>query len=107
VVQGSGEDGTSEVQGIGDDEIGEDRTDARIKKIVRAMKRVEPQPEGADVYRLGDKHRFFKKVDELVDPWKRLYQIAADRAGLDLKDLVREVFRLENMWFKHLDGRDG
>lgn len=106
VVQSSGEGGTSDVQGIGDDEIGEDRTDARIKRIVQAMKRVKPQPNGADVYRLGDKHRFFKNAEELVDPWKRLYQIAADRAGLDLKDLVREVYRLENMWFKHLDGRD-
>jgi RNA polymerase I-specific transcription initiation factor RRN7 len=65
------------------------------------MKSVSPQsdPEGIDsgVKRLGSNYRCYKDVDELKGVMKRLYEVAAEVAGLSLRDLLRAVYSLEQM----------
>ncbi|KAK0643489.1 putative ribosomal protein [Cercophora newfieldiana] len=82
-------------------DLGEDEILARSKRVQAAMTRVDPRPEpgAADepVHRLGDLHQCFKEVGELEGPAKRLYEVAAEMAGIALEDFVKAVHSIEKM----------
>lgn len=65
------------------------------------MKKVHPQPdskeEGEEIRRLGFDYRCYKDVNELDGTAKRFYEVAAEAAGLSIRDLVRAVYSLEQM----------
>lgn len=65
------------------------------------MKSVSPQPDppGIDsgTKRLGSNYQCYKDVDELKGVTKRLYEVAAEVAGLSLQNLLRAVYSLEQM----------
>ncbi|KAK3987804.1 putative ribosomal protein [Cladorrhinum sp. PSN332] len=82
------------IEGISEEEI-----EARIYKVQKASKSVEPRAdpenEEIEVKRLGSDFRSYKYVEELEGPAKRFYEVAAEVAGLSLKDLVQAVYSLE------------
>jgi RNA polymerase I-specific transcription initiation factor RRN7 len=61
------------------------------------MKNVRPRPdrEGMSVKRLGSDYKFYKAVDELEGTAKRFYEVAAEVAGLSVRDLLRAVYSFE------------
>jgi RNA polymerase I-specific transcription initiation factor RRN7 len=65
------------------------------------MKSVSPQsdPQGMEsgTKRVGSDYQCYKDVDELKGVTKRLYEVAAEVAGLSLRDLLRAVYSLEQM----------
>ncbi|KAL2021943.1 hypothetical protein VTK56DRAFT_6362 [Thermocarpiscus australiensis] len=82
-------------------DIPQEGIEARIKRVQSAMKRVRPLPDGEDidesVKRLGSDYRCHKYIDELEGPVKRFYEAAAEAAGLSVRDLLRAVYRLEQL----------
>lgn len=63
------------------------------------MTTVSPRPDGEDggegVKRLGSDYRCYKDIDELEGPARRFYEVAAEVAGLSVRDLLRAVYNLE------------
>ncbi|KAK4465281.1 putative ribosomal protein [Cladorrhinum samala] len=82
------------IEGMSEEDI-----EARLYKIQKATKFVEPRPEpedqGVEVKRLGSDFRSFKFVEELEGHAKRFYEVVAEVAGLSTKDLVQAVYTLE------------
>jgi len=86
-------------------DMGDEELLARSKRVQGAMTFVVPRPKLASegfqgqevVHRLGDLHQCFKQVNELEGPTKRLYEVAAETAGLALEDFVKAVYSLEKM----------
>ncbi|KAK4130769.1 hypothetical protein BT67DRAFT_445392 [Trichocladium antarcticum] len=80
-------------------EIPQEDIEARIGRVQSAMKSVSSRPDPDDgkegVKRLGSDYRSYKHVDELEGPVKRFYEVAAEVAGLSVRDLVRAVYALE------------
>jgi RNA polymerase I-specific transcription initiation factor RRN7 len=72
-----------------------------VKRVHGAMKRAEPLPDtearGGSIKRLGSDYRSYKDVGELEGTVRRFYEVAAEVAGLSLRDLVRAVYRLEQL----------
>src|SRR4051794_16157103 len=73
-------------------EVPQEEIEERVKRVLSSMKSVSPQsdPDGVDsgTKRLGYNYRCFKDVDELKGVTKRLYEVAAEVAGLSLRDLL-------------------
>jgi RNA polymerase I-specific transcription initiation factor RRN7 len=65
------------------------------------MKRVSQLPDhggaGESVKRLGSDYSCYKDVDELEGHVKRFYEVAAEVAGLSVRDLLRAVYSLEQL----------
>ncbi|KAK4126342.1 hypothetical protein N657DRAFT_568983 [Parathielavia appendiculata] len=82
-------------------EVSQEELEERVKRVQRAMKRVEPRADteamGETIKRLGSDYRSYKELDELEGTAKRLFEVAAEIAGLRLRDLVRAVYRLEQL----------
>jgi RNA polymerase I-specific transcription initiation factor RRN7 len=82
-------------------ELSQEDIEERVKRVHGAMKRAEPRPDteavGESIKRLGSDYRSYKDVDELEGTVRRFYEVAAEVAGLSLRDLVRAVYRLEQL----------
>ncbi|KAL2177202.1 uncharacterized protein P884DRAFT_244232 [Thermothelomyces heterothallicus CBS 202.75] len=82
-------------------EVPQEEIEARAKRVLSAMKRVNPQPDSEEraeeIKRLGSDYRCYKDVDELDGIVKRFYDVAAETAGLSVRGLVRAVYSLEQM----------
>lgn len=63
------------------------------------MKRVRPvqdsESANTPIKRLGSNYQFYKETDELEGVTKRLYEVAAEAAGLSVYNLIRAVYSLE------------
>ncbi|KAK4166005.1 putative ribosomal protein [Cladorrhinum sp. PSN259] len=84
--------------------VSEEDIEARIYKVQKASKfvnpRLDPENEEAEIKRLGSDCQRFKYVDELEGPAKRFYEVAAEAAGLSIRDLVQAVYSLERYLFE-------
>ncbi|KAL2259704.1 hypothetical protein VTK26DRAFT_6517 [Humicola hyalothermophila] len=85
-------------------DLSQEELEARTKRVLNAMTSVTPLPEdramGDEVKRLGSDYRRYKHIDELEGPAKRFYEVAAETAGLTLRDLVKAVYMLEELLHK-------
>ena len=65
------------------------------------MKTVSPRPDpegmGGSLKRLGSDYKCYKDIEELEGHVKRFFEVAADTAGLSVRDLLRAVYGLEQM----------
>ncbi|KAK4231292.1 putative ribosomal protein [Podospora fimiseda] len=79
--------------------ISTEEIEARLTKIQKASRFVEPKPdheiEGTEIKRLGSDLRLYKHVEELDEPAKKFYEVAAEMAGMSLRDLVKAVYTLD------------
>ncbi|KAH6856757.1 hypothetical protein B0I37DRAFT_426180 [Chaetomium sp. MPI-CAGE-AT-0009] len=82
-------------------EFPHEEIEERVKRVLSSMKSVSPSsdPQGLDsnTKRLGSDYHCHKDVDELKGVTKRLYEVAAEVAGLSVRDLLRAVYSLEQM----------
>jgi RNA polymerase I-specific transcription initiation factor RRN7 len=79
----------------------QEEIEARISRVQGAMQSLSPRPDPEDkeeaVKRMGSDYRCYKHIDELEGPVKRFYEVAAEVAGLTVRDLVRAVYALEQL----------
>lgn len=58
--------------------------------------RPRPDPDG-NIKRLGSDYSFNKHIHDLEGHARRFHEVAAEVAGLSLRDLVRTVYKLEQL----------
>jgi RNA polymerase I-specific transcription initiation factor RRN7 len=81
-------------------EVSQEAIEERAKRVQGAMRAVSPRTDSAGtepLKRLGSDYRGYREVDDLEGHAKRFYEVAAEVAGLSIRDLVRAVYSLEQM----------
>lgn len=93
-----------------DDDVDENKIEARLLEIQGAMTWVKPLPladgdDGNNIRRPGSLHQRYETLDDLSGPAQGFHDRAAKLSGLSTADLLRAVFRLEQLliyWTDHV-----
>ncbi|KAL2267508.1 hypothetical protein VTJ83DRAFT_4785 [Remersonia thermophila] len=75
-------------------EMTQEELETRARRVLATMKSVRPRA-GDGHRRLGSEYRRYQVVEELEGTVKRFYEVAAETAGMSVRDLVKAVYRLE------------
>lgn len=90
----------------GDDDDDDSKIEARLLKVQEQATWVQPQPiDGDNIRRPGSLHQRYETVDDLSGPAKAFHERAAKLSGLPTVNLLRAVFKLEQLliyWTDHL-----
>ena len=79
------------------DDMTEDEITARWSRVESQMVEIPVKSGDQSVPRLGYAHRCYREANQLQGVARRIYEVAADIAGLSLEELVKAVHALEVM----------
>ncbi|KAG9231397.1 60S ribosomal protein L40 [Amylocarpus encephaloides] len=71
------------------------RTLKKIHEALKIQKPLEGKGEDEDTKRPGELHRRYRSVEELPENAKCFFELAAEKSGISLKELLRSVLLLE------------